>query len=552
MIPPRPVVLRWRALEAADLLCAELDRRIEELETLSATVRDTCHRLDGDGWQGLSYDAVRAHVDAAHRQHQVLCEHAEKLREAGARALSDLHYTALALLDYVADAEAAGCRIADDWSVVAGETAQEWAEVIAEAVAAVERADQRGRAAIAAVGAEIAELARAFDFPRLILDGLGALVTPGGQTTPDVHRPGGPETADRTGSGEVPGTANEEPRPGPSGRPDDEPIPSDASPPGAGEVPTEPPPPDDVFEPEGSTSGVLAAAEDGESAESAEGAPSAEGSAQSTPSAAEDAESVEPAATVPGTARSDETTSAAPGPATSAQDGQFGPVGRGMPGTPAETAAVLTANPHNQGEPSETGVVASVPAAQPHTAIDPPPGITAEQLVAIMPDLPLDRAQEYLPALNTAMAEGGITTPPRQAAFLAQLAHESCQLRYFEELGDDDYFSQYDPGQPNTAAGNTEPGDGPRYHGRGPIQLTGRGNYRAAGEALGLDLEGNPELAAAPDIGFRIAQWYWTSRDINTLADMGDFAAVTQAVNGGFNGLAAREEYFQRALAVLG
>ncbi|MBF6327399.1 glycoside hydrolase family 19 protein [Nocardia transvalensis] len=175
-----------------------------------------------------------------------------------------------------------------------------------------------------------------------------------------------------------------------------------------------------------------------------------------------------------------------------------------------------------------------------------------EQLVAIMPELPPDRAQEYLPSLNAAMREGEITTPLRQAAFLAQLAYESCELRYFEELGDDDYFRQYDPGRPNTAAGNTEPGDGPRYHGRGPIQLTGRANYRAAGEALGLDLEGDPALAARPDIGFRIAQWYWTSRTLNALADAGDFAGVTQAVNGGYHGLAAREAYYYRALEVLG
>ncbi|MBF6172563.1 glycoside hydrolase family 19 protein [Nocardia blacklockiae] len=188
---------------------------------------------------------------------------------------------------------------------------------------------------------------------------------------------------------------------------------------------------------------------------------------------------------------------------------------------------------------------------QPGVVAPPPGGIEAGQLVAIMPDLLPELAHEYLPALNAAMREGDITTAPRQAAFLAQLAHESCQLRYFEELGDDDYFGQYDPGQSNTAAGNTEPGDGPRYHGRGPIQLTGRANYREAGAALGLDLEGNPEIAAQPDVGFRVAQWYWTSRDINALADVGDFAAVTRAVNGGYHGLEAREEYYARALAVL-
>ncbi|MCM6776207.1 hypothetical protein NDR87_19065 [Nocardia sp. CDC159] len=178
-------------------------------------------------------------------------------------------------------------------------------------------------------------------------------------------------------------------------------------------------------------------------------------------------------------------------------------------------------------------------------------GITAEQLMAVMPNLPVAQAREYLPALNAALQEGDISTPLRQAAFLAQLAHESGELRYFEELGDAEYFRRYDPDGVAPAAGNTEPGDGPRYHGRGPIQLTGRANYRAAGAALGLDLEGDPDLAARPEIGFRIAQWYWRSRDINALVDAGDFAAVTRAVNGGHHGLAEREAYYRRALEVL-
>ncbi|WP_280261942.1 glycoside hydrolase family 19 protein [Nocardia wallacei] len=526
--------MRWRALEAADLLCAELDRRIEDLETLSATVRDACHRLDGDGWQGLAYDAVLAHVDAAYRHHQVLCQHAERLREAGARALSDLHYTALALLDYVADAEAAGCRVADDWSVTAGETAQDWAEVITEAVAAVERADQRGRAAIAAVGTEITELAKAFDFPRLLLDGLGALLT--GGPTPAAQDSGGP---DRPGDTPTTDTGTPPPRPG------EGPPTTDSTRVGSG-----PGGPDTGSTREGSVPGdpdtgsTRAGSVPGDPTTDSFAAGSGPGVlASGLGTAVTAGEYTEPTPALPGAANFTETHAAATGSATSAHDGQVGSV------APVPRGPIADAH---QGEP-DTGAVASIPVPQPLAVVEPPPGaITAEQLVAIMPDLPLDRAQEYLPALNTAMAEGQITTPPRQAAFLAQLAHESCQLRYFEELGDDDYFSQYDPGQPNTAAGNTEPGDGPRYHGRGPIQLTGRANYRAAGEALGLDLEGNPELAAAPDVGFRIAQWYWTSRDINALADMGDFAAVTQAVNGGYNGLAAREEYFRRALAVLG
>jgi len=99
--------------------------------------------------------------------------------------------------------------------------------------------------------------------------------------------------------------------------------------------------------------------------------------------------------------------------------------------------------------------------------------------------------------------------------------------------------------------GNTQPGDGKRYKGRGPIQLTGRNNYRAAGGALGLELEANPQRAADVDVGFRVAAWFWTSRGLNLLADVGDFREITRRINGGFNGLPQREAYSRRALEVL-
>ncbi|WP_280274712.1 glycoside hydrolase family 19 protein [Nocardia wallacei] len=611
MIPPRSVVASWRALEAADLLCAEFDRHIEDLETLSATVRDSCHRLDGDGWQGQAYDAVLAHVDAAHRRHQRLCEQAELLRDAGARALSELHYTALALLDYVADAEAAGCRIADNWAVTTGAAAQEWAEVIAEAVAAVERADECGRTAIGAITTEIGHLATSFDLPGMLLTGLNALITPvpacpdtghpgppppeptvpsqhWGDPTPtpqestDPHSPSEcdcPETTDEDstsqdkatsqdkGSAQASeectgeGDSGEEGSSRKSGE-ENSPQVSDEGPriSGEGEDPGES---EDEGGSQADEGGQAELGEEGESDGVEPVMPSQGGDEVgiTETSAAAMVPSDEPqplaAPTLPGGAQS-------PGMAAVPEGGQ--PAMPGVPdgsptsvmpipqgggvSLPASTIPVAAVEQHDQ---LETGSAAGVFIPELTAVIDPPPGgVDADQLVAIMPDLSPDLAGEYLPALNAAMQEGDITTPPRQAAFLAQLAHESCQLRYFEELGDDEYFSQYDPGQANTAAGNTEPGDGPRYHGRGPIQLTGRANYREAGAALGLDLETTPELAAQPDIGFRIAQWYWTSRNINALADADDFAAVTRAVNGGYNGLSARQEYYARALEVLG
>ncbi len=173
-------------------------------------------------------------------------------------------------------------------------------------------------------------------------------------------------------------------------------------------------------------------------------------------------------------------------------------------------------------------------------------GISAGQLKAIMPNLSDADANRYLPYLNAAMAEGHINTPQRQAAFLAQLAHESGQLRYFEEIASGAAY------EGRRDLGNTQPGDGVRFKGRGPIQLTGRSNYAAASAALGVDLVNNPGLAATPQMGFRIAQWFWNSRGLNSYADAGNFDAITYRVNGGYNGKAARDAYYARARQVLG
>jgi putative chitinase len=99
--------------------------------------------------------------------------------------------------------------------------------------------------------------------------------------------------------------------------------------------------------------------------------------------------------------------------------------------------------------------------------------------------------------------------------------------------------------------GNTHPGDGPRYKGRGLIQLTGRANYREYGKALGIDLEGHPEWAAEPKRSLLIACEYWKRRNINAACDRDDIEAVTRLINGGVNGLAARRALTARAKAVL-
>lgn len=182
-------------------------------------------------------------------------------------------------------------------------------------------------------------------------------------------------------------------------------------------------------------------------------------------------------------------------------------------------------------------------AAKPNAPVN---GLTVQQLRAIVPNLPLAKAQEYLPHLNAALAEFNINTPARQAAFVAQLAHESVGLTAFEEFASGRAYE----GRPDL--GNVKPGDGVRFKGRGPIQLTGRANYREVGKALGIDLENNPKLASTPEVGFRVAGQFWERNGLNKLADAQKFDSITKRVNGGFNGKADRDRYYARAKDVLG
>lgn len=176
------------------------------------------------------------------------------------------------------------------------------------------------------------------------------------------------------------------------------------------------------------------------------------------------------------------------------------------------------------------------------------------ELVGIMPKIRASKIDTYLKYLNLAMEESQINTPLRQAAFLAQIAHESDELRFMSEIwGPTPAQVRYDP--PSLLSkrlGNIKLGDGFRYRGAGPLQLTGRSNYRLAGKALGLDLEENPDLARTPEVGFRVAAWYWKVHKLNELADISNFDAITKKINGGFNGKLARDSYYVRAKAVLG
>eukprot|EP01016_Furgasonia_blochmanni_P039606 TRINITY_DN494_c0_g1_i1.p1 TRINITY_DN494_c0_g1~~TRINITY_DN494_c0_g1_i1.p1 ORF type:complete len:280 (+),score=89.04 TRINITY_DN494_c0_g1_i1:90-842(+) len=180
--------------------------------------------------------------------------------------------------------------------------------------------------------------------------------------------------------------------------------------------------------------------------------------------------------------------------------------------------------------------------------------VTESQLRAIMPNAAGSVIKSYLPHLNKAMATSKIDTCLRQSAFLAQLALESGELVYMEELASGaDYEGRC------SDLGNCQPGDGRRYKGRGPIQLTGRANYARAGKDIGKDFVNNPTLVASPQWGFRVAAWFWNSRGLSSFADRNsepDFDQITLRINGCINCSVThsplRREYWYAAKKTLG
>ena len=174
--------------------------------------------------------------------------------------------------------------------------------------------------------------------------------------------------------------------------------------------------------------------------------------------------------------------------------------------------------------------------------------ITEQQLLQILPNAGRN-AGVFVPVLNAAMSRHAIVTSLRIAAFIAQVGHESGQLRYVREIWGP---TQQQAGYEGRAdLGNTVKGDGSRYRGRGLIQVTGRANYAACGEALGLDLINKPELLELPQHAAMSAAWFWSTKGLNTLADQGQFAKITRRINGGLTGQADRQALYDKALKVL-
>lgn len=163
--------------------------------------------------------------------------------------------------------------------------------------------------------------------------------------------------------------------------------------------------------------------------------------------------------------------------------------------------------------------------------------ITLEQLRAVMP-CSVGRADAYLDPLNAAFEEFDISNMRRMAAFLAQVAHESGELRYTCEIASGNAY------EGRADLGNTQPGDGARYRGRGLLQLTGRANYAHCEVSLNLPILANPSLLEAPPGATRSAAWFWKSKGLNEMADVNRFGAITKTISGSYNTLDARLQYY--------
>lgn len=159
-------------------------------------------------------------------------------------------------------------------------------------------------------------------------------------------------------------------------------------------------------------------------------------------------------------------------------------------------------------------------------------------VASIGAELGLSAAVHFEPA-------GILDSTIRLAHVLAQLGHESDGFNAMEEYASGrDYEGRAD-------LGNTQVGDGVRFKGRGPIQITGRANYRLYGRRIGIDVERQPEIAAIPSIGLQLSCAFWSAKNLNAFADRDDIEGITRRINGGLNGIISRRKRLAAAKALL-
>ena len=201
--------------------------------------------------------------------------------------------------------------------------------------------------------------------------------------------------------------------------------------------------------------------------------------------------------------------------------------------------------------------------------------MNTEQLAKILKMKPA-KAGEWIDAINATFEKFDISTPERQACFLGQCAHESggftalsenlnysaaslCRVwpKRFPTVTDGQNYERNPQKIANKVYanrmgnGDEESGEGFAYRGRGLIQLTGKSNYEACGEAIGVDLVSNPDLVATPEYAALSAGWFWDKNHLNKFADANDMEGLTKKINGGTHGIEDRVARTQLALDIL-
>lgn len=173
--------------------------------------------------------------------------------------------------------------------------------------------------------------------------------------------------------------------------------------------------------------------------------------------------------------------------------------------------------------------------------------ITESLIRQIAPNVSRVNLPGFVADFNRWSSEFGVTTPLRVAHFLAQVLHESGELRYTEEIASGKAYEW------RSDLGNVYKGDGVRFKGRGYLQITGRANYQAYARSKWCvgDLMSHPEWLAKSPGATKSALWFWWRKGLNALADKDDVKAVTRRINGGLNGYAQRLYYYRRAKRVL-
>nr|DAH52680.1 MAG TPA: Chitinase A [Caudoviricetes sp.] len=166
--------------------------------------------------------------------------------------------------------------------------------------------------------------------------------------------------------------------------------------------------------------------------------------------------------------------------------------------------------------------------------------VTRAQLLKVMPNA-RKRVDKYLPYFNELAEKYHIDTKLRWAHFLAQIAHESGELRYTKELASGKAY------EGRKDLGNTQQGDGVKYKGRGFIQLTGRSNYSKFQSYSMQPVLEKPELLEEPELCVDVTMWFWETHGLNVLAEQDNLKAIRKRINGGYNGLAECEKYLKRA-----